>query len=66
MTGYNASIAQRIEIAPGLIILRVVPDQDLFDFKPGQYTVLGLMCKEPRVARSGPDAEDSKCIGNPE
>ncbi len=66
MAGYNASIVQRIEISPGLIIIRVVPDQNLFDFKPGQYTVLGLMCKEPRLARSGLDAEDSKCIDNPD
>ncbi len=39
---YNATAVQRVEVAPGLMILRVVPDQLPYDFKAGQYTVLGL------------------------
>jgi ferredoxin--NADP+ reductase len=39
---YNATVSQRVEIAPGLMILRVVPDQLPFVFQAGQYTVLGM------------------------
>lgn len=53
---YNATVTQRVEIAPGLIILRVAPDVLPFRFEPGQYTVLGLRRAEPRVA--GADAEE--------
>ena len=39
----NAVVSQKIEISPGLIILRIVPEGwDLPDFKSGQFTVLGL------------------------
>jgi ferredoxin--NADP+ reductase len=46
---YNATVAQRVELAPGLIILRIVPDQPRFGFKAGQYVVLGLKASEPRI-----------------
>jgi ferredoxin--NADP+ reductase len=39
----NAKVAQRVELSPELIILRVIPDAwELPDFKPGQFAVLGL------------------------
>ena len=39
----NAIILQRIEVSPGLIILRVIPDEwQLPDFEAGQFAVLGL------------------------
>ncbi len=39
----NAVVSQKIEVAPGLIILRVVPQGwELPDYKAGQFTVLGL------------------------
>lgn len=39
----NAVISQKIEVSPGLIILRVVPEGwELPDYKAGQFTVLGL------------------------
>ena len=39
----NAQVAQRVELSPELIILRVVPvGWELPDFKPGQFAVLGL------------------------
>jgi len=39
----NAKVAQRVELSPELIILRVIPDGwDLPEFKPGQFAVLGL------------------------
>lgn len=56
---YNATVTQRVEIAPGLIILRVAPDVLPFQFRPGQYTVLGLRRSEPRVAGSDPEEPSS-------
>ncbi len=39
----NAKVAQRVELSPELIILRIVPDGwELPDFIPGQFAVLGL------------------------
>ena len=39
----NAKVAQRVELSPELIILRVIPDAwELPDFIPGQFAVLGL------------------------
>jgi hypothetical protein len=38
----NATVAQRVEAAPGLVILRVVSDKAGPVLEPGQYTVLGL------------------------
>lgn len=54
VTEYNATVAQRVELAPGLIILRIVPDNLPFDFKAGQYVVLGLKTSAPRI----PEADD--------
>jgi ferredoxin--NADP+ reductase len=49
---YNATVVGREEINPLLIVLRVQPDAALFDFKPGQFAVLGLLGSEPRVAEA--------------
>jgi ferredoxin--NADP+ reductase len=46
---YNATVSSRVEVAPGLIILRVVPDNMPFEFRSGQYVVLGLRASEPRI-----------------
>jgi ferredoxin--NADP+ reductase len=46
---YNATVTGREEIHPQLVILRVAPDAPLFDFKPGQFAVLGLRGREARV-----------------
>jgi ferredoxin--NADP+ reductase len=54
---YNATLTKRLEIAPGLIILRVASDDPLFRFEAGQYTVLGLERKEPRIV--GEDEADA-------
>jgi ferredoxin--NADP+ reductase len=53
----NAVISQRIEVAPGLMVIRVVPDGwDLPEFSPGQFAVLGL---PPEAIRSSlADHED--------
>jgi len=39
---YNATVISRAQIAPGLIILRIRPDELPYRFNAGQYTVLGL------------------------
>ena len=49
----NASVIGREQIHPELIVLRVRPEGKLFDFKPGQFAVLGLPGSAPRV----PEAE---------
>ena len=52
----NAVVNQKIEVAPGLIVLRVVPDRwSLPDFVPGQFTVLGLPGSAPRCTLSEPE-----------
>ena len=52
---YNATLVGRIEIAPGLVTLRVAPDDLPFAFKPGQYAVLGLRANEPRIEEADSD-----------
>lgn len=52
----NAVLTQRIEVAPGLLILRVAPDGwALPPFTAGQFAVLGLPASAPRVALSDPE-----------
>lgn len=46
---YNATVSSRVEVAPGLVIMRVVPGKLPFEFKAGQYVVLGLKASEPRL-----------------
>jgi ferredoxin/flavodoxin---NADP+ reductase len=53
---YNATVSSRVEVAPGLVILRVVPDKLPMEFKAGQYVVLGLKASEPRIEESEEDA----------
>ena len=54
---YNATVAHRMEVAPGLMILRVVLDGPPFPFTAGQYVVLGLKTSAPRVAGTDDDPE---------
>ena len=55
----NAILIQNIEVAPGLAILRVVPDGwDLPDFTPGQFGVLGLPGSAPRCEDCDPEEEN--------
>jgi ferredoxin--NADP+ reductase len=49
---YNATVIGREQINPQLLILRAKPDTATFDFKPGQFGVLGLLGSEPRVAEA--------------
>jgi ferredoxin--NADP+ reductase len=52
---YNATVVGREELNPQLLILRVRPDADVYDFKPGQFGVLGLQGSAPRVIESAPE-----------
>jgi len=52
---YNATVIGREEINPQLVILRVRPDTELFEFRPGQFGVLGLLGSAPRVEESTPE-----------
>ena len=64
-SAYNATVVGREEINPQLVVLRVQPDTALFDFKPGQFGVLGLLGAEPRVpeaAAEEPLSEPDKLI----
>jgi ferredoxin--NADP+ reductase len=52
----NAVVQNRMEIAPGLMILQVRPEGwDIPPFKAGQYTVLGLPGSAPRDPLSDPE-----------
>jgi ferredoxin--NADP+ reductase len=53
---YNATVSSRVEVAPGLVIMRIIPDKLPFEFKAGQYVVLGLKASEPRIDESEKDA----------
>lgn len=62
---YNATVIGREEINPQLLILRVRPDGELFDFRPGQFAVLGMLGSAPRVEEATPEeapAEPDKMI----
>jgi ferredoxin--NADP+ reductase len=59
---YNATVIGREEINPQLMILRVQPDAGLFDFKPGQFAVLGLLGGESRV----PEAAEEETAAEPD
>jgi len=59
----NARVAQRTELAPGLLILRVAPEGwSLPDFIPGQFTVLGL----PGLAKRCEEAEPETLAQDPQ
>ena len=55
MPDLNAIVAQRVDFAPGLMILRVAPDGwELPEFVAGQFAVLGLPESAPRSPSSEP------------
>ncbi len=58
MLNLNAVVSQKIEVSPGLIILRLVPDGwELPDFKSGQFSVLGLPGTARRNIFADPEPE---------
>jgi len=60
---YNATVSSRVEVAPGLVIMRIVPDKLPFEFKAGQYVVLGVKASVPRVDEAEGDSEPSVVAG---
>ena len=57
----NAVIANKVEVAPGLMVLRVAADGwELPEFTPGQFAVLGLPPEAPRCAGADPEEERPK------
>lgn len=57
----NAVVSQRIEVASGLIILRVKPDGwDLPPWKSGQFGILGLPVSAGRIPLSDPEEVELK------
>jgi len=60
---YNATVASRVEVAPGLVIMRVVPDKLPFEFKAGQYVVLGLKASELRIDEAEPEVPSVVATG---
>jgi ferredoxin--NADP+ reductase len=57
----NAVIQRRREVAPGLMVIRVVPEGwELPEFTPGQFAVLGLPPDSPRCELGDPDEEEHK------
>ncbi|MDH5476822.1 MAG: ferredoxin--NADP reductase [Nitrospinota bacterium] len=53
----NATVLSKVEIAPGLIVLRVRPEEQIKEFKPGQFTTLGLPGSAPRFEIADPEEE---------
>ena len=54
---YNATLVAREEINPLLLVLRVQSDGPLFEFRPGQFAVLGMLGRAPRVAEADVEAQ---------
>jgi ferredoxin--NADP+ reductase len=60
-TQLNAVVTQKVEVAPGLFILRVAPDGwELPEFQPGQFAVLGLPADATRHPLSDPEGAPPK------
>jgi len=52
----NAVVSQRIDVAPGLMVLHIAPlAGDLPVFEPGQFAVVGLPGSAPRTPLSDPE-----------
>lgn len=57
----NAVVNQRIEVNPGLIKLRVVPQGwEMPEFTPGQFTLLGLPWTSPRHESADQDPQEPR------
>lgn len=58
-TELNAIVLERIEVSPGLVILRVAPDGwQLPEFEAGQFAVLGLPGEAPRCDLAMPEESE--------
>jgi ferredoxin--NADP+ reductase len=59
---YNATLIGQEAVNPQLAVIRVRPDGPLFEFKPGQFAVLGLLGREARV----PEATTEEVPSDPD
>jgi ferredoxin--NADP+ reductase len=57
---YNATVIAREEVNSALLIVRVKPDEELFDFEAGQFGVLGLLGSAARVPQSDAEGDGEK------
>ena len=55
---YNATLIERVTITPQLVIFRIRPDREAFTFTAGQFTVLGLKKRAPRIEEADPEEYD--------
>lgn len=51
----NATLLDRIDISPELVIFRFLPDAGVPDFHPGQYLAVGLPGSHPRAEWAHPE-----------
>jgi ferredoxin/flavodoxin---NADP+ reductase len=52
----NAVVTQRIDLAPGLMVLRITPETGPVPvFQPGQFAVVGLPASAPRTPLADPE-----------
>ncbi len=54
---HNSALLERQDLTDDLAVFRVKPDGDLFSFRAGQYTVIGLPAAAPRHASAEPEPE---------
>ncbi|WP_041640536.1 ferredoxin--NADP reductase [Magnetococcus marinus] len=52
---YNATVVERLDITPNLMIIRVKPDVTPFPFLAGQFAILGLQRNAPRIPEADPE-----------
>lgn len=53
----NATVIDRVDVTPELMILRVRPDAGVPSFTPGQYVAIGLLGGATRYAGAAPESE---------
>lgn len=55
----NCTVIDRQDLAEDLAVFRVKPDDELFGFRAGQYTVIGLPGSTPRIENSDPAVDET-------
>lgn len=60
----NATLISRKDLTGDSAIFRIKPDDSLFEFEAGQYTVIGLPAGAPRVEGADPD-ENGDAVATP-
>lgn len=59
----NSTLIARFKLTDDLAVFRIQPDDRLFDFRPGQYTVIGLPAGAPRCKSADPDEDENQNPG---